>query len=106
MIYLCLCTWPTRRDASTCWCGGAMRAMQRALPVPPLLPTEQIARVAPGYDGLTFRDAKSEAMRRLVRDYFVPLFERCAGNISAVARESGVENRMQVRRHLKAAGLR
>jgi DNA-binding NtrC family response regulator len=104
-VYLCLCTWPTRRDASTCWCGGAFRSLQRALPAAPLLPTEQLARVATGYDGLTFQEAKVSAMKRFTREYFAPLLARCGGNISAVAREAGVE-RARLRYCLKAAGLR
>lgn len=105
MTWTCPCEWPMRRDASTCWCGGALRPMRRA-PVAPILSTEDCARESVSYEGMTFREAKIAAHKRFVRDYYAPLYERCAGNISAVARESGVDNRRQVRLHLRQAGIR
>jgi DNA-binding NtrC family response regulator len=102
--WTCPCEFPMRRDAETCWCGGAWRPVRR-VPTTSILPTEQLARVAPGYDGMLFQDAKREALRRFTRDYFAPLLARCRGNISAIAREAGIE-RGRLRNCLKAVGLR
>lgn len=108
MTWTCPCSFPIpiRRDASTCYCGGAF-VVRTPPPEPttPILPTEELARITSTYDGLTYQEAKQQVLRQLVGDYFPALLDRCCGNLSAAERESGVQ-RAHIRQHMKALGLR
>jgi DNA-binding NtrC family response regulator len=51
-----------------------------------------------------FQDAKREVLAKFEREYFADLWTACAGNISEIARRSGME-RAHVRGYLRRHGL-
>ncbi len=54
--------------------------------------------------GRTFQDAKRDVLTHFERDYFTALFAECGGNISEIARRSGME-RAHVRGYLRRHGI-
>src|SRR5208282_3083085 len=50
--------------------------------------------------GRTFQDAKRDILTHFERDYFTALYAECGGNISEIARRSGME-RAHVRGYLR-----
>jgi DNA-binding NtrC family response regulator len=54
--------------------------------------------------GRTFQDAKREIVTQFERDYFTALHAECGGNISEIARRSGME-RAHVRGYLRRHGI-
>ncbi|HEY8040559.1 MAG TPA: sigma 54-interacting transcriptional regulator [Polyangiaceae bacterium] len=57
-----------------------------------------------GGGGTGFSDAKRSAISAFERDYFVGLAKRCKGNVSEMARQSGME-RHHVRAYLRKYGI-
>ncbi len=55
---------------------------------------------AAGEMGATFTESKRNAVATFERDYFAALVKRCAGNLSAMARQAGME-RHHVRAYLR-----
>jgi DNA-binding NtrC family response regulator len=55
-------------------------------------------------DGAGFSDAKRTAISAFERDYFTGLAKRCKGNVSEMARQSGME-RHHVRAYLRKYGI-
>jgi DNA-binding NtrC family response regulator len=54
--------------------------------------------------GRTFQDAKRDVLAHFERDYFTALYAECSGNISEIARRSGME-RAHVRGYLRRHGI-
>jgi DNA-binding NtrC family response regulator len=54
--------------------------------------------------GRTFQDAKRDILTHFERDYFTALHAECGGNISEIARRSGME-RAHVRAYLRRHGI-
>jgi DNA-binding NtrC family response regulator len=54
--------------------------------------------------GTGFSDAKRTAVAAFERDYFASLAKRCKGNVSEMARQSGME-RHHVRAYLRKYGI-
>ena len=57
-----------------------------------------------GEGGTGFSDAKRTAVAAFERDYFTGLARRCKGNVSEMARQSGME-RHHVRAYLRKYGI-
>jgi DNA-binding NtrC family response regulator len=57
-----------------------------------------------GESGTAFGDAKRSAVSAFERDYFTGLAKRCKGNVSEMARQSGME-RHHVRAYLRKYGI-
>jgi DNA-binding NtrC family response regulator len=54
--------------------------------------------------GMLFQDAKRDVLAKFEREYFAELWSQCSGNISEIARRSGME-RAHVRGYLRRHGL-
>jgi DNA-binding NtrC family response regulator len=61
-------------------------------------------RAGPPASTTTFQDAKREVLAKFEREYFGELWTACGGNISEIARRSGME-RAHVRAYLRRHGL-
>ena len=60
--------------------------------------------MAVSFKGKSFQEAKHDVLARFEREYFAGLYEEAKGNISEIARRSGME-RAHVRTYLKRHGI-
>ncbi|HRI67606.1 MAG TPA: sigma 54-interacting transcriptional regulator [Polyangium sp.] len=79
---------------------GALTEMHE----PHFTPHTPANEMSPSFRGKSFQEAKHDVLARFEREYFASLYEEAKGNISEIARRSGME-RAHVRTYLKRHGI-